>query len=173
MKKLISKEERIVELLRFGFPEVFIENIGNITELSGRVENVDGAYFYLPKISNYQILNNQSITPIFDSGESFYVLATNDNSARILHFELENDEIYTDYGKNWKLLLMDIMSTYFDDKIDDYITVAQFVDVGSKIGFKEAEGLFKLKNLALEDYNARYDDHEKWRIALATELGIL
>ena len=68
---------------------------------------------------------------------------------------------------------MDIMSTYFDDKIDDYITVAQFVDVGSKIGFKEAEGLFKLKNLALEDYNARYDDHEKWRIALATELGIL
>ncbi|PYF74847.1 hypothetical protein [Pedobacter nutrimenti] len=173
MTDLISKENRGSELLAFGFPKNFVENIGNIPELASRVGNTDGAYFYLPTISNYKILENQTIVPIYDRGESFYVLASDHESKKIIHFELENDRIYTDYQQNWKLLLMDIMIEYFDSKIDDELSIEKFLYVGDKIGFEAAEKLFELRNLPIEEYNWKLEQEKQWRIEIAKELKIL
>ena len=57
MAYIIPKENRVEELLNFGIPKVFVENIGKILELKYRIEDVDGAYFYLPTILNYKRLN--------------------------------------------------------------------------------------------------------------------
>lgn len=173
MTNLIPKEKRVDELIRFGAPKLFIKNIGNVPELEFRVENTDGAYFYLPQILDYKIIRNQNIIPIFSCGESFYVFTFNKHTERIIHFELENDAIYTDYGNNWNVLLMDIMIQYFEDKIDNGIENDDFKRVGKKIGFHKSENLFKLLNIPIEEYNNKYDQKEKWRIEIAKELEIL
>jgi len=172
MINLVPIENRKQELLNFGFPKAFIDNIGNIAELRSRVENVDGAYFYLPQISNYKILKDQTVIPIFDSGERFCVLIGNDEVKRIICFELENDEIYNDYGENWRMLLMDIMIQYFDDQIDNDISMERFVSVGEKIGFQESRQLFNLRNLPIDVYNAKFEDQDTWRLEISKELKI-
>jgi hypothetical protein len=73
MKKLIPIEERKSQLIKFGANKDFIENIEKIDELKYRVENVYGAYFYFPTITNYEILSGLNIIPIYDQGESFRV----------------------------------------------------------------------------------------------------
>jgi len=173
MTTIIRKEERIKVLLNFGLPKVFLENIGNIPELKYRVEDVDGAYFYLPTILNYKILNGKQIVPVFSCGESFTVLLIDIEIEHIIKFELENDEIYNDYGTNVDLMLMDIMIDYFDDHIDDEIDLENYISVGLKIGFKKSEALFHLRNLSIEDYNSKSEDIEKWRAEIAKELKIL
>ncbi|GAA4113354.1 hypothetical protein GCM10022393_12290 [Aquimarina addita] len=173
MKKLIPKEERIHELLKFGAPRLFVENIGKIPELEFRIEPVEGAYFYLPTISNYEILKGFTILPIYDEGESFYVLAYTNTIQKIIHFELENDKVYDDYKLNWNLLLMDILIQYFEDTIDDEITMHQFKKVAEQLDFCNAEQLFNLLNCPIDEYNAKNEEQEKWRIEIAKELKIL
>lgn len=173
MTQIISKENRLNELLNFGFPKEFIENIGKIPELAYRVEDVEGAYFYLPTILSYTILNGKSILPIYGSGESFWVLIDDNESQKIIKFELECDQIYTDYGDNWELLLMDIMIEYFDDHIDDEIGIEKFQSVANKIGFNKSEALFRLRNLSIDEYNEKSEDMEQWRNEIAKELKIL
>ncbi len=171
MEKLISKEERVFVLIKFGAPKLFIENIGKIPELEFRLQNEEGAYFYLPTISNYEILKGLIVVPIYGEGETFWVLGYNDKVQKIIHFELENDEIYTDYGNNWDLLLMDIMTQYFEDKIG--ITNEDFKRIGKRLAFQQAESLFTLLSIPLEEYKAKYNEKEKWRIEIAKKLKIL
>src|SRR5690606_31636458 len=135
MKKLVAKENRVTELLKFGAPKSFIENIGKANELEFIIEKVDRAYEYLPQISNYSILKNLNLIPIFCRDYSFYVFAYNEQTEKIIDFNLENDEIYNDYGNNWDLLLMDIMTQYFDDEIEKGLDVEKFKSVAEKIGF--------------------------------------
>ncbi|KPH13375.1 hypothetical protein [Chryseobacterium sp. ERMR1:04] len=173
MTSIISKENRVKELLNFGIPEVFLGNIGNIPELKYRIEDVEGAYFYLPTVLNYKILNGKRIVPIFDCGESFTVLIIDNEVEKIINFELENDHVYTDYGSNVNLMLMDIMTEYFDDHIDDEIDLEKYISVGSRIGFNKSEDLFHLRNLPIDDYNSKSEDMDNWRLEIAKELNIL
>ena len=173
MTEIIAKEKRIKELLNFGLPKVFLENIGNIPELKHRIEDVEGAYFYLPTILNYKILNGKRIVPIFDCGESFTVLIVDNETERIIKFELENDKVYKNYEKNVDLMLMDIMIDYFDDNIDNEIDLEKYISVGTRIGFEKSEKLFDLRNLSIDDYNSKSENIENWRIEIAKELKIL
>jgi hypothetical protein len=111
--------------------------------------------------------------PIFSCGESFTILVFDNETEKIVYFELENDQIYKDYGKNVDLMLMDIMIEYFDDHIDDEIILKNYISVGSKIGFEKSEELFQLRNLPIDDYNLKSYDMENWRIEIATELKIV
>jgi hypothetical protein len=52
--------------------------------------------------------------PIFTCEENFYVLASeNIIGSKILHFELENDEIYKNYGTNWNLFFNEHYDSIF------------------------------------------------------------
>ena len=173
MKKLIPIEDRKSKLIEFGAPKSFIENIGQISELQYRVEKVDGAYSYFPEISNYKILNELNIIPIYDEGESFRVFGYNNSIQKIFHFELENDEIYNDYGTNWNLLFLDIMFQYFNDDIENGLDIMTFKKVGDNLGFDKSEILYKLLDIPVDEYNSKYNELDKWKNELAVELKIL
>ena len=173
MTNLIPIEQRKSELIKFGANNVFVENIGKIDELKYRVENIEGAYFYLPTISNYKILNGLNIIPIYCEGESFRVFGYNKTVQKIFHFELENDEIYNEYGTNWNLLFLDIMFQYFNDDIENGLNIEKFIKVGNKLGFEKSEALYKLLDISVEDYNKKYNEMEKWKTELAEKLKIL
>ena len=73
MKKLIPREERNEKLISFGISEQFLTNTGKIDELEFLIEDPKGAYFYFPTM-DYKIFSGFEVTPIFDSGETFYAL---------------------------------------------------------------------------------------------------
>jgi hypothetical protein len=173
MQKLIPVEERKSELLKFGAPQKFIENIGNISELKFSVEKADNAYFYIPTIANYKILEGLNIIPIYNRGECFYVFGYTEKVQKIFYFELENDEIYKEYGTNWNLLLLDIMFEYFEDEIDRNLTVKTFKNVGDQLGFEKSESLYKLLDIPVEDYDENYTNLEKWKTEIASTLEIV
>lgn len=173
MQKLIPIEQRKSELINFGANQTFVENIGKIDELKYRLESVNGAYFYLPTISDYKILKGLNIIPIFDEGESFRVFAYNDSIQKIFHFELENDQIYNDYGTNWNLLFLDIMLQYFEDEIEQNLNIETFKKVGGKLGFDKSESLFKLLDIPLNEYNEKHKTMGQWKSDLAKKLKIL
>ncbi len=173
MIKLIPIENRHSQLLKFGANETFINNIGKIEELKYRVENVTSAYFYLPTISDYQILKGLNIIPIYCDGESFTVFGFSKSIKKIFHFELENDKIYSDYGTNWNLLLFDIPFEYFENDIDEKLNLDLFKKVGKELGFDKAEPMYKLLDIPLEKYNEKYKEVEMWKIEIAKQLEIL
>jgi len=171
--KLIPRDLRVTELSKIGIPKVFIENVGKINELIYRVEDVDSAYFYLPQISNYKILESFNVVPIFDEGEIFCVFIYNENIKKIIRFSLENDSIYKDYDLNWNMLLLDIMFQYFEDQIDNDLFLEKFTDIGKQIGFEYSETLFHLLNIPIEDYNDKYENAELWKQEIAEKLKIV
>lgn len=173
MKKLIPKEQRVSELIKFGAPKSFIENIGKIPELEYSVEKVDNAYSYLPSISGYKILKNCDVVPIYTEGTSFYVLLCKNEINRIVHFELENDEIYDDYGLNWNLLLLGIMINCFDLYLEGDINQEEYIEIGTKIGFEQTAKLFHLRNLSKEELNKKFEKNDEWEMEIAKELKIL
>jgi hypothetical protein len=170
---LISLEKRTIELRKFSIPERFLENIGNIEQLKFRLKNPDSAYFYFPKIANYQILKDLNVIPIYNCGETFYVLTYNQDLKRIIKFELERDEIYKNYGLNWNLLLLDIMIDYFDSEIEDELSLKEFQSVGEKLGFMQSKELYTLRNLSIEEYNAKFSDDKNWRLEIAKKINVL
>lgn len=171
--RLVSPDNRIQKLLEHGIPQDFIKNIGEIEELKYNVEKPDRAYFYIPTISNFKIIKDYEITPIYNCGETFFVLSSKNETNNIIKFELENDQIYRNYGLNWDLLMLEIMIDYFDFVIDNDISIEKFESVGQKIGFKKSRILFDLRNLNIEDYNLKFADDKKWRKEIAEELKIL
>ncbi|MFC5044671.1 hypothetical protein [Aquimarina hainanensis] len=118
-------------------------------------------------------MSGLNIIPIYDEGESFRVFGYNETIQKIFHFELENDEIYTDYGTNWNLLLLDIMFQYFNDDIENGLDIVKFKTVGEKLGFDKSETLYKLLNIPVEEYNEKYNEIDSWRNELAKKLKIL
>lgn len=172
MNKLIPIEERESELIKFGANIEFVKNIGKINELKYRFENVDGAYYYFPLISNYKILNGLNIIPIYNEGESFHVYGYNSSIQKIFHFALENDAYINEYGRNWDLLILDIMFQYFNDDIENGLDIRTFKKVGDKLGFDKSEILYKLLDVPVDEYNEKYNEPNKWKNELAETLKI-
>ena len=172
MKKLTPREERNERLISFGISNQFLSNIGKIDELEFLIEDPKGAYFYFPTM-DYKIFSGFEVTPIFDSGEIFYALFEDNNMSKIVKFELENDEIYFDYGQNWKLLLLSIMINLFDQYLENEISKNRFIEIGNKIGFEKSSELFDLRDLPVEELNKKFEDNEKWELEIAEKLKIL
>ena len=93
-------------------------------------------------------------------------------SQKIIHFELENDEVYIDYGLNWQLLLMDILINFFELKVEDGLNSATFCAVGDHVGFERSLQLFDLLNIPVHEYNQKFEHMEAWRIEMAAALEI-
>ena len=104
---ITPKENRRQKLIAASVPEKFLDAIDNSSDFEDFEYLVcypSSAYFYLPTIQNeYSILLDYEITPIFDgcNGDTFNVMLTKENEIRFIHFELENDEIYDDFGKKF------------------------------------------------------------------------
>jgi hypothetical protein len=170
---LVQPEFRNDDLIRFGAPAQFVKNIGRINLLGARVENTDAAYFYIPMILNYQILQGKHVVPIYCEGESFYVLVHSGGEGRIIFFELENDEVCRDYSLNWGLLQMDILFQYFDDNADKGVDSEVFLEIAQQLGFEKGVELYKQLNISDEEYNLKFPELENWKDEIARSLRII
>ncbi|QWX82525.1 hypothetical protein H0I23_08540 [Cellulophaga sp. HaHaR_3_176] len=172
MKKLIPREERNEKLISCGIPEQFLSSIGNIDELDFMVEDPKGAYFYFPTM-DYKIFSGFEVTPIFNCGEEFYALFEKNDIRKIVRFELENDEIYSDYGLNWNLLLMDILWRYFDLALEEDDSMSLFCSVGKRLGFLYSEKLYQCLNIPSDEISIKLENKKKWKIEVAEKIKIL
>jgi hypothetical protein len=164
---ITPREHRRQKLQSHGVPVAFLDAIDKppSEDLEFILRFPDGAYFYLKTIESvYSILRGYDITPIYDggNGDTYWVLLSNSTESRFVHFELEHDEIYDDYGDNFMLLLADFVIQFYEfaDELDN----SDIVNVARKIGFVRAEEF--ISALALADKQGlrnTFDSDAEWR----------
>ena len=155
-------------LLKYGVPSTFLDAVDNtkkFDDLEFIVKYPDSVYCYLSDIlPTYQILKGYDVTPIYEggNGDTFYVLLSNANEARFVHFELENDEIYDDYGSDFMLMFVDFLIYYYE--FADETGIETFVEYGKKMGFPKSEELFKsLEEADSKGLRKTFELDKKWR----------
>lgn len=167
---IIERENRREKLLEYGVPSEFLDAIDNIDQfidLEFIVKYPDSAYFYLIDIlPTYKIFNGYDVTPIYEggNGDTFYVLLSNSLEARFVHFELENDEIYSDYGSSFMLMFADFLINYYE--FSDETNIETLIEYGNKMGFPRSGQLFKLlKEADSNGLRNTSQSDKKWREA--------
>ena len=120
---------------------------------------------YLPDIENdYSILNGFDITPIFDgsNGDTFWVLLSNENESKFVHFELEADEIYDDYGSSFNKLLANLVIDLYEN-MDD-LESEELVGKVKSLGFEKAKDFIEsIRSADEKELRMTTEDDEKWR----------
>ena len=154
-------------LVLAGVPAAFLNALDHLAEygdLQFIASKPDAAYFYLPQISDvYSTLQGQTITPIFDgtNGNTFYVHLSGKSGNRFVFFELENDEIYQDFGADFQFMLAHLLIEFYEfseSATDD------LVGVGQALGFRQARSLFEALEQA-DEIRARktFELDSAWR----------
>ncbi len=143
---IINSEERREKLLEKGVPKGFLDALDEPSKYPSFefiAKYPEGFYFYGPSIaSKYDCLKGYDILPICEGCNSdiYYICLISGSSFRVVHFELENDQIYDDYGQNFGALICDFLIQYYE--LADDLPVEVLAEVGVKLGFKEATLLF-------------------------------
>ncbi len=118
--KLVPSEKRIEKLLEAGFDPTFLETIDHSSQIDFNLQSVitfpEGAYYYLPTISEYAIFEGYEVIPIGDvsQGDSFFTLLSNNLEQKIIYSEIEQDEIYLNFGMNFKLFSAHLLINYYE-----------------------------------------------------------
>ena len=101
--------------------------------------------------AQHECLSGWEVTPVCDgsNGEVFHVLLSTPDESKFVRFELENDEIYDDYGSDFQALLADLLIDLYEFS---ELPVDELVDVGERLGFVRPAALFR----ALVDASARH-----------------
>lgn len=161
-------DKRRETLIAAGVPEKLLSAINEPSEfqdLEFVAKNPEGFYFYLDSVwQDYEILSGYQVTPIYEgcNSDSYYVLLSNQHEKRFVHFELEQDEIYDDYGANLGLMFANFLIDYY--KFADEVEIEQLIDYGHKMGFKESEKLFRqLESADNNQLRATFESDKEWR----------
>lgn len=170
--QLIDPANRADWLRRYHIPEGLLRITDRPEAFRHLVEPPQTAYSYLAGMAHYKILSGKTVVPLFGNGTYLHALVTDKNSSNILCFEVENDEVYRDFGLNWQLLMFNILFDYFELHADEGLTRDQFIERGTELGFHFPSGLFELIDLPIEEYNERYEDLDNWKMEIARTLGI-
>ncbi len=160
-------EKRISALVDAGVPLSFLEAFANpdaLGDLRFMLRAPDSAYFHLPQILNTRdILADFEVTPIVDgsNGDTFYVLLSRGGVRRFVHFELEADEIYGDFGEDFRLMLADLLIGIYEFSEQD---LQSLIGVGRLLGFERSEDLFNALHEA-DQRGARntFESDNAWR----------
>lgn len=165
---IIEAEKRRDILVSAGVPEQFLSAIEypeRFEDLKFMAKAPDGFYFYMPSVlDNYKILSGYDVTPIYEgsNGDTYYVLLTRDEEIRFIHFELEQDSIYEDYGSSFQLMLADFLIDYYEFATE--VSIEQLSDYGVKLGFKNAKRLFEaLEEADQNGIRKTFELDKKWR----------
>ncbi|MBD3657599.1 hypothetical protein [Marinobacter sp.] len=165
---IVEAEKRKEVLVAAGVPEEFLSAIdspNSFEDLEFIAKAPDGFYFYLPPVfKNYKILKGYDVTPIYEgsNGDTYYVLLTRDQEVRFVHFELEQDAIYSDYGNKFQFMLADFLIDYYEFATE--VSIAQLSDYGVKLGFENSKALFEALEHADENgMRKTFELDENWR----------
>ena len=143
---IIEPENRRAKLESVGVPAAFLDAIDSPEQFKGLefiAQKPEGTYFYLPDIyEDYDCLQGYDITPIYEgsNGDTFHVHFSNEHESKFVHFELEQDEIYDDFGSNFMYMLADLLIEYFE--FDPDLGTEAFILYGEAMGFPNASQLF-------------------------------
>lgn len=151
-----------------GVPIEFLSAIDNVSafeDLEFIVKYPEGTYWYLKDIyPKYSCLSGYDVTPIYEgrNGDTFYVMLSKPGEVRFVHFELENDEIYDDYGNNFMLMLANFLISYYEFATE--IDIEKLAEYGVKMGFKNSSQLFSALEKADKDrLRSTFELDKKWR----------
>ena len=165
---ITQKEDRYDKLISYGVPKEFLDGINSSKqdeELEYLLVAPDGSYFYLKDICNqYSILKGYEITPIYEgaNGDTFWVLLSNEEEYKFVHFELEQDEIYDDYGKNFNHLLADFIIKFYDSAVD--LELEEIIKRSAKLGFVNANKfLHALQEADKNGLRKTFETDDQWR----------
>ena len=119
---ITPEENRRIKLIENGVPKLFLDAIDNVTDfedLEFVFQYPEALYHYYKNIKEYSILQNYELTPIFEgsNGDYYFVLLSNSEDKKFVTFELEHDEIYSDYGSDFKAM--------FERFFEDYTCFAE------------------------------------------------
>lgn len=164
--------DRSKVLIDAGVPSAFLsalDDLGSLGDLRFLLKAPESAYFYIPEIEkSYSCLLGWQITPICDgsNGDVFYVHLANSRDSKFVYFELENDEIYGDFGKNFQFMLAHLLIAFFEFS---ELGTEELSRIAGRLGFEKAPELLA----ALERDNHMRDTFESdknWRL---NNLGLI
>ena len=165
---IISKEERRKYLMDAGVPQQFLNALADIDKydpLRFMIREPDSFYFYIDTIyKSYKSIKDFNIAPIFegDNGDVFYVYLFNEKEQKFAHFELENDELYSDYGVYFSLMLANLLIDLYE--IADELSIKELSKIGQEIGAPFAVELFKeLEKVDEENLRSSFESDKVWR----------
>lgn len=165
---IIQKEDRRKKLIENGVLPAFLDVIDDTSkfeDLKYIFKYPDSAYFYLPDIyPSYEILKGYDVTPICDggNGDTFHMLLTRDDEVRFVHFELENDQIYNDYGNNFMLMFVDFLIEYYE--FADQTSIETLIGYGIKMGFPKSTEIFNALEAADSNHLRKtFELDKQWR----------
>lgn len=164
---ITPKEDRREKLLSHGVPVAFLDSIDSppSEDLKFILRFPDAAYFYLPTIeTTYSMFRGYDITPIFDGSntDTFRVLLSSSSESRFIHFGLEHDEIYDDYGNDFMLVLADTVIQFYE--FANELSEAEIAEVAQSIGFSRADELvFALASADRQGLRNTFDSDAEWR----------
>lgn len=172
---LIEERRRKEILLQFGFYESFLDVVDDVESIDYKLSYVmnypEGAYYYLPTIENYSIYKGYNVVPICDSGQgdSFYTLLFNDSYRKIIYNEIEQDEIYADFGLNIDALIAKVLIGYYelmdeDEVLDREMTLRKIKELGEKLGIEEEaiSNVIKRVFISEDDNEDRFFNSRNW-----------
>lgn len=175
---IVENEQRKEVLINARVSEKFlsaIESPGKFQDLEFMARAPDGFYFYLPPVfENYKILSGYDVTPIYEgsNGDTYYVLLANDKEIRFVHFELEQDAIYTDFGDSFQLMLVDFLINYYEFATE--VSIEELSEYGVQLGFDKSKHLFEALERADDDGKRKtFESDIMWRNEMFPKLGVI
>lgn len=63
---------------------------------------------------HYSILRQSVVTPVLECQGAIVALLDHDGERRFIHFELETDEVYEDFGANFQNVLAWLLISYYE-----------------------------------------------------------
>jgi hypothetical protein len=164
---LTTPENRIAKLKAADVPEEFLqalENLNAFGDFQFVIQTPEASYFYLPTICDtYRCLLGWEVTPICNggNGDVFYALLSSEQKSKFVYFELENDEIYGDFGSNFLGLLAHLLIYFYEFS---ELPVNDLTVFGERMGFRNADALFQALEQASQDkQRATIEGDRNWR----------
>lgn len=146
----------------------FLESLKNIQpedRLRYIIKEPDDFYYYINTIyQNYKCIKGYNIVPVFESsnGDEFYVYLFNDKEQKFAHFELENDELYSDYGTSFDLMLANLLIDFYE--FADNLSISELIKKGEMIGASFSNQLFtELEKADKQSLRRSFELDRKWR----------
>lgn len=165
---LTKPEDRIEKLKAAGVNGHFlhaIEQLDAFGDLKFIISPPDASYFYLPSVcTSYSCLSSWEVTPICNgsNGDVFYTLLSAHDKYKFVYFELENDEIYGDFGHDFLGLLAHLLIEFYE--FSEKTSIEELTGYGERMGFDNAGALFQALKQADEcKLRSTFMDDEAWR----------
>lgn len=161
--RLTPQHAREAVLRDAGVPQVFLRTLSGATAPADLQlvlgERADDAFERVA--TSYTILEQHVVTPLLDCRGSVVVLLERGGARRFVHFELEVDEVYDDFGSDFRNVIAWLLIAYYE--LTECSRDA-FLRAGDSLGSTFAGPLFdELERASRDGTRATFAADDAWR----------